>query len=542
MPNSISLIRTFGPEHSDVPDRYDLDSDRVVGRLVESDICLPDQSVSRRHATILVRQGLWYIIDHGSTSGTLLNGRPLEPALPAELRGGDTLDIGPWRFRIRNESDSQTVALSREQPGVVEDAISARRLDALGSYLAALTHCETPEQLAFATIEAALAGTGFSRAVVLNPPDSTGRAPTFVVGMLRQASGVMAPIASGTFKPSAQLIARALQGRTARYAESAPSQTIDDSASLSSESIATAFCVPVTRSRGIDALLYLDTPSAIPTTQDPIGFLDDLCGLFAFALTSRANAESAKRQHAMQIEFEHAKDLRNMLSAPDVLGSDTFSFAHRTIAGMFVSADIFDIVHHPDGTLDVIFGDAAGHGLGASMLTTLVHAHLVALLTSKMLVQDAIAATNRYLAQKSTSGRFISLVVARITPDGLLTLVDAGHAHWVHLASGKCLSPRRAKSVPLGIDADAVFEPETKVMSTGDRLILYTDGITEQSNPEGVHFGAKRLHEILHDSERPHQDVTKVISALEGHAAGGFIEDDATIASIQFTKSPAETS
>lgn len=525
-----------GPDDPIVQRMYAIDEDSSIGRAMSSEICLPDPSVSRRHASLLIRQGIWYLVDHGSTSGTFLNHQRLEQATPAQIRDGDRIGLGPWVFRVGEpETITRTIDLSRDEDAlVVDQPISSRRLDALGGYLGAIGHARSTEDIAVCTIEAALAGTGFNRGAVLLPPSAGDEPTAFVAGRLRGPEGALSDLKPTDFHASSKLVSKALSGRTARFSAPDAQSTIDHSRSLMEHSIDSALCVPVRQGETIEALLYLDSKSDRAGIADAVGYCEDICALYAYALSHRANSELAQRQQAMRIEFEHAKELRAMLTAPAHAGSSCFRHAHRSVPGMFVSADFFDILSCADGSVQIIFGDATGHGLGASILSTLVHAHLVALLRSGMVISDAVRSTNRFISEKATAGRFVSLVVAHITADGQASIIDAGHGHWVHASSDGLFCPSQAMDVPIGIDPNAAFSIAVRSFASGDRLVLYTDGITEQENQDGEAFEHDRLCVSLDDSESCQRDVERVFDALSVHAQGRPIEDDATIASIQY--------
>jgi serine/threonine protein kinase len=66
----------------------------LIGRNSTNQIHLPDQSVSRVHASIIITQRGVYIQDESSSFGTLLNGQKLQPRIPAILKHGDVIQIG----------------------------------------------------------------------------------------------------------------------------------------------------------------------------------------------------------------------------------------------------------------------------------------------------------------------------------------------------------------------------------------------------------------------------------------------------------------
>ena len=74
---------------------YTVRNGSIIGRAASVDLQLLDETVSRRHAQIRFAQGRWYIQDLVSTSGTFVNGQPVQAS---ELRPGDAIAIGDTVF------------------------------------------------------------------------------------------------------------------------------------------------------------------------------------------------------------------------------------------------------------------------------------------------------------------------------------------------------------------------------------------------------------------------------------------------------------
>lgn len=538
-PPTIWLQRIAGPDLVSGLPGLELNQDTRIGRALDCDTCLPDPSVSRSHASIIHKDARWFIVDHHSTAGTWINTERIAPSVPIELRDADTIDIGPWRFRVGDDAaGSLTVTLDTTQAGQIESTITGRQLGAFSGLVATLTRCRSTNELAKEAIRAAIDGTVYQRGIVLKPADESSTSAEVIASHLIDDDGHEVLFSRERFRPSSRLIRRAMTGQTAFYARSpGDDQTLDHAMSLVSDAMGSALCVPVQAQRGIGALLYLDTPSNPDRIGDPAAYCENIASLFAYALASRANAELAERQRAMQIEFELAENMRAMLNRHQPIRSGRCRFAHHAEPGMFVSADFFSIIEHDDRCVDIIFGDGAGHGMGASILSTTVHAYLAALLGAGAEISLAAQSANRFVASRATQGRFVSLVIMRLSPDGDAALIDAGHAHWMRVdrsgASPSVIRTDRAANPPLGIDPHATFHPQAFRLVPGDRVVIYSDGITEQTSPDGLQFGIERLADILRDSPDCHTDTERVAQALRAFAAGSLIEDDASIASIE---------
>lgn len=543
MSEPLTLIRLEGPDDPMVGARVTLTGDAVIGRALECDVCLPAASVSRRHAVLRREPGGWFLTDEQSTSGTSLNARRLEGNLPAPLEDGDRIGIGPWLFRVGAErTGTRPLEMTIDGPIASAAPMSSRRLDALSACLDAMEKANGREELALAVLRASMDGSGFGRAAVLIPPDAAGGQPTLLAGLVRGRAGVAA-LDPGSFSPSRSLIERARAGRTAVHSTRAGGDAPVTAHSIIEQAIHSAVCVPVVPDKRVTAMIYLDARRGESAVRDATGYCEDIARLYAFALTRDAQADLQRRQDALRIELERARELRTMLAPPGVGRAGRFRHASRTIAGLFVSADLFDAIPHPDGAATVVFGDASGHGVGAAMLAALVQSHLTSGLDAGLELSEAVSRTNRFVASRPTGGRFVSLVAATLGADGSVRLVDAGHAHWMIARTGdgaqggtpsKPEHPQRASSVPLGIDADASFGVDAYTLGPGDRLVCYTDGIPDQISPSQERFGFDRLNAAIGASAGCETDITRLFDALLRHADTRALDDDATVASVQF--------
>ncbi len=538
MADHLILFRLEGPADDATPPRVTLLADTEVGRSVECGLFLAEASVSRRHASLRRMGRGWFLTDEGSTSGTTLNGRRLAPDSPAPLEPGDRIGIGPWLFRVGEEATAtRAVGLTMDGPSSALP-ISTRRLDALSACLDAMERAGDAEGLALAVLRACMEGTGFARAAVLLPGggagDGGGEGPVLVAGLVRSGGGVARLEAEG-FAPSRSLIETARSGRTAVHGARPGGGVVATAHSIVEMAIHSGLCVPVMLDGRPVALVYLDARSGESVVRDAAGFCEDIARMYAFALARDAQAELNRRQAALRVELERARELRAMLAPAPVARAGQYRHASRTIAGLFVSADLFDAVGHGDGSATVLFGDASGHGVGAAMLAALVQSHLASALAAGMSLERAVAQTNRFVATRPTGGRFVSVVAATLGPDGTVRMVDAGHGHWMIVRrGGEAVHPVRANAMPLGIDPGASFGSVDWSLGVGDRLVCFTDGIPDQTGADREAFGFSRLEAAVGSSDSCETDVVRVFDALQRHAGGRPLDDDATVASVQF--------
>lgn len=530
---SLTLITLSGP--SAVSRTIQPDAPAIVGRSAEAHVCLLNERVSRRHATLLWRDGHWFVLDEASAHGTFLNGVRLVAGEPAILNAGDLLRVGPWTLRVTlagvartlartvNDSAAPRQRIERADSSVVPGA--QRRLRLLTDLIARLNAAATEADLASFALESALKGTGYARGAVVKRAHGSDQ-----VEVVQTRKG---DNDNEAFTFSNSLIEAAASGQSvilARDAEQVPSH------SIARMDIHSAICTPVLIEEAVAAFLYLDArgrESAI--RPDAAGFCEAVARTLGLALANLQRADLTKRQRLLTAELTAAREAQQYILPPGRGCIGPLRYAMRMRPGIFVAGDLFDVLALPDGRTAFCLGDVAGHGAGSGMLMASAQAFLHAYLESGKSPASAVGLLNRFLSDRLTAGRFVSLFLGVLAPDGLLEFVDAGHGHWMFQRTG-LHSPQTPdpECIPLGIDPDHEFASAQVRMNPGDRLVLFSDGLVDQRSPSGEEFGPARLRHAIEQSADPDDDVQRVFDEVLGFAQTTSLDDDATAASFVY--------
>lgn len=163
-----------------------------------------------------------------------------------------------------------------------------------------------------------------------------------------------------------------------------------------------------------------------------------------------------------------------------------------------MGGDYFDLVDLGNGRLAVVIGDVAGKGMPAALLMALLQASLRTLITAGLRGGELIGKLNAHLCAHIPSNRLVTLFYGEVDPTrGVLRYVNAGHNPPFALRCDGTAERLAATTVALGILPDADFTPLETPLDGGDRLLLYTDGITEAANIHDVEYGDERLASFL---------------------------------------------
>jgi serine phosphatase RsbU (regulator of sigma subunit) len=201
-----------------------------------------------------------------------------------------------------------------------------------------------------------------------------------------------------------------------------------------------------------------------------------------------------------------------------------------------VGGDYFDVIELAEGRLAVAVGDVAGKGMPAALLMALLQGSLRTLVSAGLRGSELVAKLNAHLCANIPSNRLITLVYAELDPaTGRLRYVNAGHNPPLLLQAGSAPARLAATAIALGITTEAEFPAMTLELDPGDRLVLYTDGITEAEDPRDREYGEARLGAWLQaNRERPARAlIDGVIAEVLEHCGNARPRDDMTLMCLE---------
>jgi len=165
--------------------------------------------------------------------------------------------------------------------------------------------------------------------------------------------------------------------------------------------------------------------------------------------------------------------------------------------------DYFDYFLLPDGSILMAIADVMGKGLPAAILATMLRTNLHAVVASKIYEPNLIIAKINSLMIRDLIKLqiFITMTCAVISPDRReIVNSSAGHHSSVLQGADGKITQLEGTGLPLGIFPDSTYTAETIPFLLGDRLLLFTDGITEAMDDSGAMFEFDRIRESLTDS------------------------------------------
>jgi serine phosphatase RsbU (regulator of sigma subunit) len=275
--------------------------------------------------------------------------------------------------------------------------------------------------------------------------------------------------------------------------------------------------------------------------REDVNLLNILANQGAVAIENALMLEEVIEKERMEEELNIAKDLQVSmlpLECPQVEGFEIAAFSE---SAREVGGDFYDFIEISDDQLGLVIGDVTGKSVSGALVMSASRSIFRMLGEEKLTVSESMIRANRRTKKDIKSGMFVALLYAVLgSAEKSLTLCSAGQTQPIFrsASSGETrLVETEGDSFPLGILEEADYEETCLSLETGDRVVLYTDGIVEAMNAREELFGFDRLLEVIRKSsaataEALLEEINDHVNEFAGLAAQ---HDDITIIVVQAT-------
>ena len=305
--------------------------------------------------------------------------------------------------------------------------------------------------------------------------------------------------------------------------------------------------IPLTTGNRLSGMLAFGakTSNALYSQEDLANLANLSLQIAPLLQSLRLHAESLRRRQ-LETELAVARDIQAGLLPTEALGLDGIRAFGRNDPCREVGGDYFDyFALNGDDRLGFCIADVAGKGIPAALLMTTMRVAFRELARPGVEPEEVIGKLDRRLGEILSPGRFVCFFYGVYDrKEGLLSYCNAGLEPPVLLhADGTYESLRRGGPI-LGIGAGVPYRRGTVRPRPGDLLLGYTDGITEQTSPDGQEFFEfERLLALATERRsRPGEEICREIFNKVDEFGGDEISDDRTIIALSFgpTQEPAQ--
>lgn len=229
-------------------------------------------------------------------------------------------------------------------------------------------------------------------------------------------------------------------------------------------------------------------------------------------------------------ELRRAQEIQRSLLPKQIPQIHGFEVAAAWLPARTVSGDYFDVLRRGGHRLDICIADVVGKGVSAALLMANVQAAVRAYASDSESPAQLCSRVNSLLCENIATGKFVTFFYGILDGEAhTFRYCNAGHLHPILVSDGSTRILEQGGAV-LGVFPDWTYEESAIEMSAGDRLFLFTDGITEATDAEGREFEEASIAAFAAaNSTLAASEMNSQLLAEVSTFCGAQFQDDATL-------------
>jgi phosphoserine phosphatase RsbU/P len=522
----------------------------LLGRHTDNQLVLRDNRVSRTHARIFAEHGHYVIEDLDSRHGTWVNGARISRHV---LRNSDRIDFG-----VR-ESFQITFALEAGEINRILDQFSTTsragadgshhlgKLRSLMEVARALQNSLSTQEVLTTVVDAALSVTGCERGFLL-----LRKGGELEVTVARDAEGQGLP--PGDLRVPTSVIQRALHSRRDLLSmnfDPLVEQGVRPEMSVAALELRSVVCIPLiqirsgsseetrmsTAAESTVGLLYLD--SRVLAADLSAGNRELLQTLAMEASTILENArliEEERGKLRMENELQVARGIQQGLLPASLPIDGWFRAAGSSQPSTQVGGDYFDVRQIRPDLWAAVVADVSGKGVSSALLAGLLQGVFLMASANPDDLEGMLSSLNWFLLERTRGEKYATVFYCTMNSSGLLRYANAGHCAPFLIGSDGRLRKLHTSGMPVGMIEDVSVEAVEVQLEPGDKVVIYSDGLTETENAAGEFFGTEGLRacarERFRDTAAGFHNA--LLAAQERFSEGGAVADDITVLVLEY--------
>lgn len=271
-----------------------------------------------------------------------------------------------------------------------------------------------------------------------------------------------------------------------------------------------------------------DKLQVIPiTSHDEIGQLA--------AAFNQLQEQVEREYEGVRQELLLAYDVQQRILPPTQNEIGSFQITCYLRPAREVGGDLYDVLRLTEQEFVVVIGDVSGQGMPAALVMSAVVAQFRAEARRGGTASQIMTRLNQQFCKTLKDTMMVTLGIGLLDiQTGSLTYSSAGHLA-PYILSKDRLETLMMSSLPLGIDADEIYQEKTIVLREDDCLFLYTDGVIEQMDAEGKLLGFEGLEEVLDHMRQIDgiEDKLNFIKSKIAHRQQFLYDDDWSVVMVQ---------
>lgn len=271
----------------------------------------------------------------------------------------------------------------------------------------------------------------------------------------------------------------------------------------------------------------------------PLFLIHCVIVVICYMITKRAKAfvvdqaDTLREKIANESDLKLASSIQKSMLPRKAEESDGYKVNYYIAPARQVGGDFYDFFKIDDNRIALIIADVSDKGVPASLFMAVCKTLLSSSLLAGNSLKDTVNKVNKTLCNNNSNDMFVTAFVCVVDINtGEVEYVNAGHCQPIVMKNSKKFVYQDVHiDLFLGAMADIEYDTHKFVLNNNERLLLYTDGITEAENKKDELFGKDRLISFLNNNSNLNNDelIKKLISGVKYFANGAEQSDDITL-------------
>jgi sigma-B regulation protein RsbU (phosphoserine phosphatase) len=252
----------------------------------------------------------------------------------------------------------------------------------------------------------------------------------------------------------------------------------------------------------------------------------------------KKSEETYRRLSAITDELDVSARLQKSILPGNVLKKDGIEIYAQTDPAAEVGGDFYDFFWINDHQLGIVMADVSGKNVSAALFMTMSRTLIKSLASFSTSPADCFAKVNAELLKENVATMFVTAIYGIVdTKEKTLTYTNAGHLPIALFNAKRPVEFLKCDSgMALGIDDSVVFENNVQVLTPGDVILLYTDGVSEANNLSGDEYDFARLEKCLNENRTlsPKPLTEELLKSIRAFTEGASQSDDITTLCLKY--------
>lgn len=297
--------------------------------------------------------------------------------------------------------------------------------------------------------------------------------------------------------------------------------------------IRSIYCIPLRKRVSANepnqllGLLYLDSQIGLrDLTRIDHQLLDTIAAEAATLLHNALLAEAEYKARQAREELAIAAKIHSSLMSMTLPRLPYARIYAKSVPCLAIGGDFYDAVALED-CLCATVADVSGKGVSAAIVAATLQGIIHSQFLAGQSLSEIATVVNQFLCTRNV-GKYATMVLLKLFPDGRLEYVNCGHIQPL-VVRGAQISRLEQGDLVVGLVAGASYTSAVHLLQPGDRFLLATDGITEAEDVAGNQFGELGLDEVA-----KYKDLDAIIDDVKNFQKPNLAQDDCTLLEIQF--------